>query len=117
MHIRQFRYGSDNLSYLIYGKKLALAIDGGAVDEILSFVRTAGLELYYVTNTHAHPDHTSGNRELLERSEALFCDHSGLPDKGGIVLEDEKVRVFHTPGHTDDSVTFQLDNYLITGKS
>ena len=92
-----------------------MAIDGGAVGEILEFVHTAGLELDCITNTHAHSDHTTGNRELAERSGGKLCDHSRLADEGGIVLEGQKVRVFHTPGHTEDSVAFQVDNCLITG--
>ncbi len=39
MNIKQFRYSSDNLGYLIYGKDSALAIDGGAVQAILDFVK------------------------------------------------------------------------------
>ena len=37
MGIRQFRYSSDNLGYLVYGNETALAIDGGAGRAILDF--------------------------------------------------------------------------------
>ena len=115
MKIQQFRYAADNLSYLIYGKNEAIAIDGGAVEEILDFIGSAGLRLTAITNTHGHPDHTSGNRGLLERSGARLRDHNTLAREGGIALENETVAVFPTPGHTDDSVTFQCENCLITG--
>ena len=55
MKIKQFRYSSDNnLAYLVYGDKTAMAIDGGAAEEILSFIETNDLTLKYVTNTHSH---------------------------------------------------------------
>ena len=110
MRIQQFKYGSDNLSYLIYGEKSALAIDGGAVEDILAFVRGHGLELLYITNTHAHADHTSGNHALLERSDARMLDHTDLAQKGQICLEDELLRVYTTPGDTMDSVVCHRDN-------
>ena len=62
MKIKQFRYSSDNLAYLVYGDKSAMAIDGGAAEEILSFVETNNLTLKYVTNTHSHMDHTPGTK-------------------------------------------------------
>ena len=39
MKIKQFFYGGDNLGYLLHSGTRALAIDGGAVDEIMAFVR------------------------------------------------------------------------------
>ncbi|MBU3946735.1 MAG: hydroxyacylglutathione hydrolase [Proteobacteria bacterium] len=115
MNIKQFRYLSDNLAYLVYNNKTAVAIDGGAVDLILSFVKKNGLKLKFVTNTHAHSDHTSGLKSLLDRSGALYLDGDDLLETGYIELEGERLNVIHTPGHTNDSVTFYGDNILITG--
>ena len=36
MRIRQFPYSADNLGYLIWGERHAMAVDGGAVKDILS---------------------------------------------------------------------------------
>ncbi len=72
MGIRQFRYSSDNLGYLVYGDKSALAIDGGAVRPILDFVEGRGLQLKYVANTHKHPDHTVGTGDLVKLSGAGY---------------------------------------------
>ena len=36
MKVKQFRYSQDNLGYLVYGSKTAIAIDPGAVSEIIS---------------------------------------------------------------------------------
>ncbi len=115
MKIKQFRYSSDNLGYLLYAEKTAIAIDGGAVDQIFSFAGQNGLKIEYVTNTHSHPDHTMGLKSLLTKTGAVYLDHNLLPAKGFIGLDGEKIDVYHTPGHTDDSVTFHAGNFLITG--
>lgn len=115
MKIRQFRYGADNLGYLVFGSKTAMAIDGGATDEILSFTREQDLDLRYVANTHSHMDHTLGNPALLALPGTQLLDRKTLLGKGAVDIDGEEIRVFQTPGHTRDSVTFHFDSVLITG--
>lgn len=115
MNIRQFQYASDNLGYLLHGDRSALAIDGGAVDAILRYVDQNGLKLTHVTHTHLHPDHTSGTRELLDRSGAELLDGEFLNTHAELELDGMTLRVYATPGHTDDSMTFHAGNCLITG--
>ncbi|MCK9196141.1 MAG: hydroxyacylglutathione hydrolase [Syntrophales bacterium] len=122
LHLEQFRCG-DNLAYLLYGKKEAVAIDGVAWEEILGFLDKHGLSLTYVTNTHGHFDHTAGNEPLLRHSRALYLDHNKFPDGGAIAIEGESIRVYRTPGHTADSVCFHaggvqtIRGELITGNA
>jgi hydroxyacylglutathione hydrolase len=115
MDVRQFRYSSDNLGYLLYGKDTAMAVDGGAVEEILHFTKIHDLRLVYVTNTHGHMDHTVGNRGLLAGSDAAFLDMETLIKKRAVHLEGEEIHIYHTPGHTKDSITFYFENILLTG--
>jgi hydroxyacylglutathione hydrolase len=115
MNLQQFPYSSDNFSYVLYGEKSALAIDGGAVDDILDFVEKNNLKLTQVTHTHLHPDHTCGTEELLSRSGAALLEGVFLSAHAKIELDGMIVRVHATPGHTDDSVTFHVGNCLITG--
>ena len=115
MGIRQFRYSSDNLGYLVYGDKTALAIDGGAVSAILAFVEQNDLVLKYVTNTHGHPDHTAGTVDLVKLSGAAYFTRERLLKAGKVVIDDLTMGVMDTPGHTDDSISFSVDHCLITG--
>jgi hydroxyacylglutathione hydrolase len=115
MRIQQFFYGADNLGYLLYNGGCALAIDGGAVDEILDFLRQEKLEQVQVTNTHGHGDHTMGTRELARAAGAVHLDHRRFADGHTIDLDGERVTVHATPGHTMDSVTFAADDFLVTG--
>jgi len=86
-----------------------------SVGDILTDVQNNNLELKYVANTHSHMDHTTGNPELLSRSDAEFLDFETLLQKGVIDIDGEKIRVFHTPGHTADSVCFYFNNVLVSG--
>ncbi len=92
-----------------------MAIDGGAWKEILSFLKLNNLALKFVTNTHSHYDHTSGNDRLLKATHANFLNSSALTDNDKIIIDGESVVVYQTPGHTDDSVCFHTGNILITG--
>ncbi|MFA5284392.1 MAG: MBL fold metallo-hydrolase [Smithellaceae bacterium] len=114
LNIEQFRYG-DNLAYLLYGKTEAIAIDGGAWQEILSFLKQHHLTLRYVTNTHLHYDHTPGNDSLLEKTKAEFLDCATLADNEEIFVDGEPVVVYRTPGHSKDSICFHAGNNLVTG--
>ncbi len=114
LNIEQFRYG-DNFAYLLYGATEAMAIDGGAWQEILSFVEKNNLTLKFVTNTHRHYDHTPGDEHLLTKTSARFLDCTALADNEIIPVDGEPVVVYRTPGHSKDSVCFHTGNILITG--
>ena len=115
MKIKQFRYGSDNLAYLVYTQKQALAVDGGAWEEILQFLDHRRLDLAFVVNTHNHFDHTPGNEILLTKTKAAFMAFEDLPDNHAILLDGENLNVFRTPGHSNDSVCYYTGFALISG--
>ncbi|MFH1155942.1 MAG: MBL fold metallo-hydrolase [Pseudomonadota bacterium] len=115
MKVKQFRYSADNLGYLVYGARNAVAVDAGAVDEMTAFAETSGLTITVVTNTHAHFDHVSGNHRMVDATGAQFLDPGHVLAAGGLEIDTGVIKVFHTPGHTDDSVTFKAGDSLITG--
>jgi hydroxyacylglutathione hydrolase len=115
LKVKQFRYGADNLGYLVYGTESAMAIDGGAAAEIVAFLGEHQLTLKYVANTHDHQDHTSGNRDLLAATHARLLTGTDLPEGRQITVDGGKVRVIHTPGHTEESRSFYTGKVLIAG--
>jgi hydroxyacylglutathione hydrolase len=115
LKVKQFRYGVDNLGYLIYGTESGMAVDGGAADEILVFLGEHRLTLKYVANTHDHRDHTIGNEALLAATPARLLSRADLPDGGQIALDGGKIRIIHTPGHTEESRSFHIDKVLLGG--
>jgi len=115
LNVEQLRYGSDNFAYIIHGKTQAMAIDGGAWQEILAFLETNNLILKFVTNTHQHYDHTPGNEQLLKKTKSKLLNSSILADNEKIIIDGEAVLVYRTPGHTSDSICFYTNDSLITG--
>jgi hydroxyacylglutathione hydrolase len=113
--VKQFRYGSDNLAYVIHGSEKAMVVDGGAWQDILSFLDSRKLVLEYVAVTHSHADHTCGNRNILDSTKAAYLDFNDLPDNRKIVLGDDNIIVMRTPGHSHDSVCFYTGTALISG--
>ena len=115
LQIKQFRYNADNLTYVLYGHTEACVIDGGAVEDILGFLKTRRLALNFITNTHSHHDHTSGNSRLAKETGARCLSFADLPDGRGLDLEGDAILVLRTPGHSEDSVCFYAAPYLISG--
>jgi hydroxyacylglutathione hydrolase len=113
--VKQFRYGTDNLGYLILGRQAAVAVDGGLPERMLLYLAERGLKLKWVINTHSHHDHTRGNRSLLDNSTAEFLGYRELQNRSVLPLEEEEILIIPTPGHTDDSLCFYAAGALLTG--
>lgn len=115
MKIEQFRYGADNLAYLVHRGREAVAIDAGAAGEMLAFAEARKLAIRCVTNTHTHADHTPGNRRLLEATGAALVDCRQVVHGQHLPVGGRDIIVYRTPGHMADCVTFHADGALITG--
>ena len=112
INVKQFRYSSDNLAYILYADSEAVAIDPGCPDEIIAFLRENNLTLTMIINTHSHHDHTLGNRCLEEKTGVTPTEYEELKN---LKVGEYDIDVIHTPGHTVDSVCFKTDSFIITG--
>lgn len=83
-----------------------------------------GLRLRWVLETHMHADHLMLNREGKEALGAPLVMHRESPsplvdrhvvDGDSVALGASSVQVWHTPGHTPDSVCFVLPGAVLTG--
>jgi glyoxylase-like metal-dependent hydrolase (beta-lactamase superfamily II) len=95
-----------------------IVVDPGPDDEIhLAAVREAAGSVAEILLTHGHVDHSAGARRLHEltgaRVRALDPQHryggEGLGDGDVISAAGVEVRVWATPGHSSDSLSFLLD--------
>ncbi|WP_336035357.1 MBL fold metallo-hydrolase [Halobacterium yunchengense] len=78
-----------------------------------------------VFDTHAHADHVSGGADLADRhdapyylhpADALAVDATPVEDGQTVPVGDLEVEVVHTPGHSEGSVSFDVDGAaLLTG--
>jgi glyoxylase-like metal-dependent hydrolase (beta-lactamase superfamily II)/rhodanese-related sulfurtransferase len=116
------------LSYLVgcNATRAAVLIDPelSRVDEYRGLISQHGLHLRYLVDTHTHADHFSGSRELAKALDAPVVMHplSGAPhatlrlDDGDMLIAGElRLKVLHTPGHTQDSICLQMDDRVFTG--
>ena len=119
---------SSTYTYLIASAKgrEAIIIDPVLenVDEYISHLKELDLKLVKVIDTHIHADHITGASKLKsntncttimgENSPAETVDIK-LKDDGIIEIDQLKIRAMFTPGHTSDSYSFLMDNYLFSG--
>jgi len=115
IQVKQFPYAADNLGYLVFDDKFALAVDGGDPTAIRAFLTSRKLELLWVANTHGHPDHTCSNQALIRETGARQISYPDVMRAGIFKLGAHEIQVIPTPGHSADSVCFYFSNILLTG--
>jgi len=94
------------------------------VNEYISILKELDLKLVKVIDTHIHADHVTGASKLknITKCSTIMGDHTPaesveikVKDDEYINLENIKIRAMYTPGHTSDSYSFLMDNYLFSG--
>lgn len=113
-------------SYLLSAGGVAILVDPvrERVPGYLRDIADRKLELGYVIETHTHADHLMLNRELKQLLKAQVLMHRASPsplvdrhleDEQEITLGGEVIRIWHTPGHTPDSMSLVFDGGVLTG--
>ena len=138
-------YHNDENTYLIYENGTGVVIDPGNSDiEIAGFAKENNIEIKYILLTHCHYDHIEFLEKLRERTLAkLVCGDNcavnvvnprmnlsifGLgyelsPKNPEIILADGevfdadsmKIKCIYTPGHTNCSVCYIIENKIFAG--
>ncbi|QIO24473.1 rhodanese-like domain-containing protein [Haloarcula sp. JP-L23] len=95
------------------------------LDEYDTVLDEYDAELVGVFDTHAHADHVSGAADLADRHDvpyylhqrdALSLDATPLEDGTLVSVGSLDIEVIHTPGHSEGSVSFDVDGTaLLTG--
>ena len=104
-------------SYVLTQEHNSWVIDCGDVDKLLPYIDG---KLNGVLLTHAHFDHIYGLNTLtsLFPGVPIYTNQSGLESLKYIDLFDEiRVKAVFTPGHSNDSITWVVDDMLFTGDS
>ncbi len=123
-----FDQKSSTYTYLIASAKgrEALIIDPVIenVNQYVRLLKELGLNLVKVIDTHIHADHVTGASKLkdITKCTTIMGDHTPantveikVKDDEYINLDNLKIRAMYTPGHTSDSYSFLMDNYLFSG--
>ena len=109
--------GLAHISYFVGSKKEAVVIDPRRDCEVyFDLARREEVNIKYVFETHRNEDYVVGSRELAHKSGARIYHGPGLDFKYGENLKDGqifhfgnlKLTAIHTPGHTDESISYAL---------
>ena len=94
------------------------------VNDYIQLLRDLDLKLVKVIDTHIHADHVTGASKLKQVTNCatLMGEHTPadaveikVKDNELINLDGLNIRSIYTPGHTAESYSFLLDNYLFSG--
>ena len=94
------------------------------VDDYIKLLDELNLKLVKVIDTHIHADHVTGAGKLRDKTKCATIMGENTPansveikvkDEEIIKLDNLKIRSLYTPGHTSDSYSFLMDNYLFSG--
>jgi glyoxylase-like metal-dependent hydrolase (beta-lactamase superfamily II) len=119
---------SSTYTYLIASAKgrEAVIIDP-VIENVDNYIKILGeldLKLVKVIDTHIHADHVTGATKLKQATNCttLMGEHTPadaveIKVKDGEIIEIDnlKIKSLYTPGHTSDSYSFLLNNYLFSG--
>ena len=94
------------------------------VNKYIQLLRDLDLKLVKVIDTHIHADHVTGASKLKQVTNCatLMGEHTPadaveikVKDNELINIDGLNIRSIYTPGHTAESYSFLLDNYLFSG--
>tara|TARA_Y100000590_G_scaffold284868_1_gene320625 strand:+ start:2096 stop:2791 length:696 start_codon:yes stop_codon:yes gene_type:complete len=119
---------SSTYTYLISSGKgrEALIIDPvfEKTDQYIKLLNELDLKLVKVIDTHIHADHISGIGELRKKTNCITLMGENAPadivsmyakDNEKVKIENIELLTLYTPGHTDDSYSFLMNDRVFTG--
>ena len=93
-------------------------------DEYIKILENLELKLVKVIDTHIHADHVTGLNELNQRTNCIriMGENSKsevidikLKDEENINVENIELKTIYTPGHTDCSYSYLMNDRVFTG--
>ena len=94
------------------------------VESYIKLLQQLDLKLVKVIDTHIHADHVTGasKLKLATNCSTLMGEHTPadaveikVKDDEIIKIDQIEIKAMYTPGHTSDSYSFLMDNYLFSG--
>ena len=127
MKVHQIEVGNmANFTYILEDEETGEAIlldPSWNLDEVQNVITRYDLKIKYIVNTHYHFDHTLGNKVMATSTGAKIMQHEAstldhditLVDGQKINFGNAELTVFHTPGHSKDSVCLVGDGKIFSG--
>ena len=127
MKVYQIEVGNmQNFTYILEDEDTddAIVLDPSwDIEEIQKIIEKNNLKVKYIVNTHHHFDHTIGNEALVKITDAKIIQHNASTLKNDMTVSDgdkikfgnSEITVFHTPGHSKDSICLVGDGKIFSG--
>jgi len=127
MKVHQIQVGNmQNFSYIVEDEDTSEAIiidPSWDLIELEMVIKKNNLKIKYIVNTHHHFDHTLGNEAMVESTKSPIIQHESSELKHDITVKDgdfiefgnSKLKVLHTPGHSQDSICLVGDGKIFSG--
>ncbi|WP_127470955.1 MBL fold metallo-hydrolase [Thiomicrorhabdus aquaedulcis] len=129
MKIRQlFDYDTWTYTYLVWDEitKEAAVIDSvlEKVERDIEHIQQLGLNVKYLLETHIHADHITGAGPIRKHTHAQIVVHKNSGSQCADILAvdgdvfklgEQHINVLHTPGHTNNDITYLIDGAAFTG--
>ncbi|TLX68516.1 MAG: MBL fold metallo-hydrolase [Thaumarchaeota archaeon] len=127
MKVYQIEVGNmQNFTYILEDEDTddAIVLDPSwDIEEIQKVIEKNNLKVKYIVNTHHHFDHTIGNEALVKITDAKIIQHNASTLKNDMTVSDgdkikfgnSEITVFHTPGHSKDSICLVSDGKIFSG--
>ena len=123
-----FDKNSSTYTYLIASAKgrEALIIDPvlDNIEQYIKLLNELDLKLVKVIDTHIHADHITAASKLKNKTNCttIMGEHTPsdaveikVKDNEVIYVDKLEIKVIYTPGHTKDSYSFLMNDYLFSG--
>ena len=123
-----FDKNSSTYTYLIASAKgrEALIIDPVLenIEQYIKLLNELDLKLVKVIDTHIHADHITAASKLKNKTNCttIMGEHTPsdaveikVKDNEVIYVDKLEIKVIYTPGHTKDSYSFLMNDYLFSG--
>lgn len=129
MNIRQlFDYDTWTYTYLIWDETTE---EAAIIDSVLEnaerdahHINELGLNIKYLLETHIHADHITGAGKLRQQVGGQLVVHKNANSECADISAEEgdtfylgqqAIRVIHTPGHTNNDISYHIDGAVFTG--
>ncbi len=127
MKVHQIEVGNmQNFTYILEDEdtETALVLDPSwDIEKIQEVIEKNNLKVKYIINTHHHFDHTIGNEAMAKTTSAKIIQHKASTLKNDVTVSNgdkitfgnSELIVYHTPGHTKDSICLVGDGKIFSG--
>lgn len=115
---------SDNYIWVYEDNDEVIIVDPGEAEPVLDYLKEQKMQLDAILLTHKHEDHVGGVEGILEEfPDTVIYGPSEVSNIANYIVKEgdaferlgQTIHVFKTAGHTEEHVSFIMNDYLFCG--